>query len=259
MRFYIFLLIVLLSPISQALSQAPLKDTVLILSAMSSEQKAILHEMKTIHKQHYQDITYYTGMLNHRSVLTVVTGVGKASAAIVSSLFLSHFHPRAVIFSGVAGALQPKLNVGDVIIAKRLFDTNFGQLTKSGPVFLTGLPIYPIRHQRPPLIYTFDDVINRYNIKKKLKSLKKIHVYYGTLATDEHFPNNFKVDKLLKQLGVKAVAMEDSALALSCWYFRTPLLIVRGMSDHIIEHVKYTPSNRDVAAKNAALVVKTLI
>ena len=57
-----------------------------------------------------------------------IVGVGKVNAAIVASLLIAHFDCRALLFSGVAGGLDPKLNIGDVVVATRVVQHDYGKI-----------------------------------------------------------------------------------------------------------------------------------
>lgn len=43
--------------------------------------------------------------------------MGKVNAAIVTTLLADRFGCRAVVFSGVAGGLDPQLAIGDIVVA----------------------------------------------------------------------------------------------------------------------------------------------
>lgn len=64
--------------------------------------------------------TFYEGTWAGQDVVLVLSRVGKVSAAITTMLLLERFGVTHVIFSGVAGAVDPRLRVGDVVIADGL-------------------------------------------------------------------------------------------------------------------------------------------
>ena len=42
--------------------------------------------------------------------------MGTINAALVFATLAAHLTPDAVFFSGTAGAIDPKLNIGDVVV-----------------------------------------------------------------------------------------------------------------------------------------------
>src|SRR5262245_32466569 len=58
------------------------------------------------------------GTLNGRRVVVGRSGAGKVNASIITTLLISYFNPAAVLFSGTAGAIDPDLRPGDVVIGR---------------------------------------------------------------------------------------------------------------------------------------------
>lgn len=64
--------------------------------------------------------TFYEGEWCDRNVVVVLSRVGKVSAAATAMLLLERFGVSHVVFTGVAGAVDPALRIGDVVIADHL-------------------------------------------------------------------------------------------------------------------------------------------
>ena len=62
-------------------------------------------------------------------VVLAQAGIGKVNAAAAATLLLSGFGARSLIFSGVAGGLNPALGVGSVLLADRLAVHDYGIVT----------------------------------------------------------------------------------------------------------------------------------
>jgi len=62
--------------------------------------------------------TFYEGTWAGQDVVLVLSRVGKVSAAITTMLLLKRFGVSHVIFTGVAGAVDPRLRIGDVVVAE---------------------------------------------------------------------------------------------------------------------------------------------
>ena len=59
---------------------------------------------------------FRAGTLNGRQVVVGRSGAGKVNAAIIATLMIGQFNPSAILFSGTAGAIDPALYPGDVVI-----------------------------------------------------------------------------------------------------------------------------------------------
>ena len=57
------------------------------------------------------------GVLGRTPVLLAKCGIGKVNAALCTQYLIDHFPVRALINSGVAGALGPQVNPGDLVVS----------------------------------------------------------------------------------------------------------------------------------------------
>src|SRR5690606_33933248 len=73
-------------------------------------------------------IGFLEGTLDGRPVVAAESGIGKVHAAMVATMMLDRWGCRALVFSGVAGGLDPALAVGDVVIADRLVMHDYGAM-----------------------------------------------------------------------------------------------------------------------------------
>ena len=63
---------------------------------------------------------YHQGILHGTEAVVALSRIGKVAAAATMTELILRFNARAVIFTGVAGALDPSLRVGDIVVARRL-------------------------------------------------------------------------------------------------------------------------------------------
>ena len=54
------------------------------------------------------------------TVVATTAGMGTVNAAAAAQHLISAYHANAIIFSGIAGGLNPQLHIGDVVIGEHL-------------------------------------------------------------------------------------------------------------------------------------------
>src|SRR5690606_10676125 len=62
-------------------------------------------------------IRFYSGTFQSKAVVLCKSGVGKVNAAVCTQILIDRFEVEAVIFTGVAGALHPTLDIGDIVVS----------------------------------------------------------------------------------------------------------------------------------------------
>lgn len=98
--------------------------TIVILTAMNVEYKAVQSRLSDITVQtHPMGTRFEAGHLEETRcrVALALVGKGNQAAAVLTERAVSLFGPAAVIFVGVAGALQPHLRLGDVVVASHVY------------------------------------------------------------------------------------------------------------------------------------------
>lgn len=91
-----------------------------IVSAMQEEIEALLAELSGVEVSEHGRRRYYSGTLHGTRVTAVFSRWGKVAAAATVTELISSFGSSEIIFSGVAGAVDPRLAIGDVVIGTRL-------------------------------------------------------------------------------------------------------------------------------------------
>ncbi|MDX3900052.1 MAG: 5'-methylthioadenosine/S-adenosylhomocysteine nucleosidase [Sphingobium sp.] len=62
-------------------------------------------------------VTVTLGKLRGRNVLLVESGVSMVNAAMTTQWLIDRFRLRRIVFSGIAGGVDPALHIGDVVVA----------------------------------------------------------------------------------------------------------------------------------------------
>ena len=96
-----------------------------IIVAMQEELEEILNIMTNTEEKEIYELNFIIGKIEKNRVVVVKCGVGKVNAARVTQLLIDKFEVKCVINLGAAGALNPFLNIGDIIIGEKLVQHDF--------------------------------------------------------------------------------------------------------------------------------------
>jgi adenosylhomocysteine nucleosidase len=98
-----------------------------------------------------QEIRFTTGSLKDRRVVLAHSGMGKVNAAMAATLLVDQFQPTHVLFTGIAGGLNPDLRPGDVVIGAKTAYHDYGEWTPGG--FRVGRTVDPFAGKPNPLFF----------------------------------------------------------------------------------------------------------
>jgi len=240
-----------------------------LLGAMGSEVRLLLEKLEGTQERKIEGIRFWTGRLRGRRVAIAMTGVGKVNAATTTTLFYQHFRPAEVVFTGIAGGLNPELKPGDIVIATKTAQHDFGTLYSDG--FQRKGARNPITHDRNPLFLEADPRLLKAALaarkRVKLGSIRtsqgerKPRVVEGIVVTGDQFiASPAKRKELRKELEADAVEMEGAAVAQVCWQWQVPCLVIRSLSDLADDDAKITAQQfLHVAARNSATLVTEIV
>ena len=89
-----------------------------IIGAMESEIEGIVSELSDVKETKATGLIFYQGSYKGRDCVVVKAGIGKVNAAMCTQLMIDNFKVDAIVNSGVAGSLNPKLGIGDIVLGK---------------------------------------------------------------------------------------------------------------------------------------------
>ena len=221
-----------------------------IIGAVIEEAEAIKKEIKDIKSTIINGISFFTGKFNDKDVVFVQSGIGKVNAAITATLLIEKFEVNKVIFSGVAGSLDEKLKVGDVVIGRDIVQhdvdaTAFGY--KMGQI-----------PQMKEWAFESDK-----ELIEKTGNISDFdhHIFYGRILTGDQFVSkkDLKI-QLGKDFEALCVDMESGAVAQVCTRLGVKFLIIRSISDSITDEsgMEYETFVK-LAAKNSTKILENII
>ena len=198
------------------------------------------------------------GRLDGRDVVIAAAGVGKVRAAVSATLMVERLGCRALVLSGVAGGLSEDATIGDLVIADRLIDIDYGRLTPEGRiVYQPG--VLPIPEEKPQPGYVMPAALAD-RVRQRLTETG-LEATLGTiLTTDAYLASPKERDELAGEWDGLAVEMEGSALCGVAERFDVPWLVVRALSDRAGEDsLDDFTAFVDAAAANSAHLVRELL
>jgi adenosylhomocysteine nucleosidase len=184
-----------------------------------------------------------------------------------TAVLIDRFHPARVIFTGIAGSLDPNLRLGDVVVGKSTTQHDYGIIEKDS---FKQTATYGFARKRNPLFIEGDPNLIALAQKATQKvslelcsadSNRPARVKIGIIVTGDVFiASNVKKRQLHNDFQADAVEKEGAAVAQVCYQQNTPCLIIRGLSDNADESAHKTMQTRfNLAADNAARVAIEMI
>ena len=104
---------------AEAAGPADAKSRVAIISAFSPELTILLGKTQVERKVSINGIEFTLGKLAGKDVVLFLSGESMVNAASNTQLLLDRFNVKAIVFSGIAGGVNPAFHIGDVVVAKQ--------------------------------------------------------------------------------------------------------------------------------------------
>ncbi len=240
-----------------------------ILGAVGDEVAILEQAMTDARTQTILGVRFVTGTLKGRSLVVASSGTGKVNAAMCATLLIDHFTPGEIIFSGIAGSINPELHPGDIVIGQKTAHHDTGTLNPEG-MHYRGMRS-PVDWQRNPVYFDADPrLLQAAETARKNVSLEKIAtsegertpvIVKGIIVTGDVFvASSAKKEELRKALNADAVEMEGAAVAQVCRELGVPCLVVRSISDTADARARQDASLFfPIAAQNSALFVQSIV
>lgn len=98
-----------------------LDDTprIAVVSAFGPELAPLKNQTENTNQYVINGRSFTTGKLKSHDVVLFYSGVSMVNAAMTMQLGFDHFNIERVVFSGIAGGVDPSLNIGDVVIPQQ--------------------------------------------------------------------------------------------------------------------------------------------
>ncbi len=195
-----------------------------IIVAEPEEYEAMEQVVKIEKRNRIYELTFAEGKIKDKSCVVVKCGIGKVNAARATQLLIDEYKPEYIIDVGVAGALNPNLQIGDIVIGNCLVQHDF-DITAFGHTkgYITGIG---------DKIYADDILIQKLDEAIKNKEDRKYKIQKGTIASGDIFCTKVEMkDKIYAKFNAQCVEMEGAAVAQVCYLCNVPFMVIRSISD----------------------------
>ena len=88
-----------------------------IIGAMELEVEQLKSKMQVAQVITKASMDFFTGTLHDVEVVVVRSGIGKVNAALCVQILADIFEVSHIINTGVAGSLNPVLDIGDILVS----------------------------------------------------------------------------------------------------------------------------------------------
>ncbi|RAV04548.1 5'-methylthioadenosine/adenosylhomocysteine nucleosidase [Paenibacillus sp. YN15] len=194
-----------------------------IIGAMDEEVRLLAGKLEEREEIQAAGIRFMKGKIAGRRVVLCKSGVGKVNAAVTAQLLVTVCGAEAVLFTGVAGALDPELEVGDLVVS---LDCLQHDMDASALGFPRG--VIPFQEQS---VFTADPELVRLAAASGQELLPGRVRTGRVLSGDRFIADKEEVAALRRDFGGVCAEMEGAAVAQVCGMNDIPFVIIRSMSD----------------------------
>ena len=200
-----------------------------ILGAMPEEISPLLDVLKDYEKVEYANNTYYISSYKNHELILAYSKIGKVNSSLSAAVLIEKFKAQKLLFTGVAGAFNPELEIGDLLYATKLVQYDLDITAFGHPLgFVPGNEIF---------IKT-DEALNEIALQSA-KDLK-VELKSGIIATGDEFICDEKKKARIREIfNADACEMEGASVALVCDALKIPCFILRAISDKAGEKAEF--------------------
>jgi len=214
-----------------------------IISAHPREQQGLVDHMTgAVEEKSFGNRTYRRGMLWGIDSIVTTSRVGKVAAAITATQMIAEFDVDFIIFMGVAGGMDPDINVGDMVVANALVqhDIDSRPWTRQCEIPLLNVKeLCPDEYLGDLCVMAAESFIKDSldtAMTTELKLEMRIgnpKVICGVIASGDRFVSSEESREIVRALvsDVKAVEMEGAAVAQVAFEYDVPCAVIRTISD----------------------------
>lgn len=213
-----------------------------ILGAMQEEVSLLVNSLGGHNTKEIGGRIFHSGTLAGHDIAVAFSRWGKVASASTATTLINEFDVDLVVFTGVAGAVEDGVKIGDVIIANQLVQHDMDarpffdkfQIPLTNHIFFTPRADLQDKANDAAEAFLSHELKATVSAETLLKfSIFSPKVRRGIIASGDKFISNKEEQNKLKQEipGLIAVEMEGAAVAQVCEDHKVPYVVIRTISD----------------------------
>ena len=224
-----------------------------VIGAMDEEVISLKRKVEVTQQKEIAGMTFFVGTIQEKEVVLVRCGIGKVNAAVCTQILIDLFNVEYIINTGVAGALNPVLNIGDIVVSSDTVEHDMDASAVGNP-----------RGEIPRMQKTYFEADAKLIevSQKAAKKLKGNHkVYVGRIASGDQFICSMRVkEDIYTTFTAYCAEMEGAAIAHTCYLNQIPFVDIRAISDKADKsaYVNFEEFT-EVAARNATKMIESIL
>lgn len=223
-----------------------------IIGAMELEVETLKSKMNYSNIVKKAGMEFYEGTLNGAQVVIVRCGVGKVNAALCVQILADVFNVTHVINTGVAGSLNAKLDIGDILISKDAVHHDVD-------VTIFGYALGEVPQLGTREFQADENLINL--AKASCERVNpQLHAVIGRVVSGDQFISGNEIkEKLINTFQGDCAEMEGASIAHGAFLNGIPFVIIRAISDKADNSAEMDyPAFERAAAEHSARLVEDL-
>lgn len=213
-----------------------------IIGAMEKEIDKLILDLEDKYIKKIEFLEFYIGKLYSKEVVIVRSNEGKVNSAVATSILLSNFKVEYILNVGVAGAIDKKMQVYDIVISKNTVE--FDQ------------DVTALGYERG---YTFGlDSVYVNSCEKVYKKIDEVcqklglRSYIGTIISSDKFVvDDMEKENLKKSFGALCTDMESASINHVAKLSNVNFVSIRVISDsgNAVEYNKFADKATEYISK----------
>lgn len=195
-----------------------------IIGAMEMEVATLKNLMTVDRIITKAGMDFYEGSLDGKPVVIVQCGIGKVNAGMCVQILADLFNVTHILNTGVAGSLNAKLDIGDILVSKAALQHD--------------MDVTPLGYEpgQIPGIDTLSFPANEEMYNTALTACHKvnpdINALLGLVVSGDQFISSKEVkDKLVNVFHGDCAEMEGASIAQASYLNNLPFIVIRAISD----------------------------
>jgi len=213
----------------------------LILYAFDAEGETLSRQMSIDKTEKHLGRKVITGQLSGQQVVLAESGIGMTNAAMTAQRMIDQFKPHSVIMTGIAGAIDSMVQIGDIVACGEWIEHDYGYVGGEGfkpskigivhPVFdsLVKVTSFPVDSS---LFSVAEDIVDEELDLAEIGSrFPRLLVGGIGVSGNTFIDSKEKRQWLSAEFGALVTDMESAAVAQVCTVNDVPFIVFRSASD----------------------------